>query len=317
MPIEISCPSCGNQGRFPDEWNGRQIECPRCRTSVPVGGQPNVTFGSPPAGPAERATPAFNLSGQFAGPSLPNSAGGIDTVISLTASPDAGPVGLPAEDPAQRRWHAGEADRFQAYVDEQLSTLRQQRHDLVNLQSHTEAQLVLRRQELGRLETEFAARADALRQREEGLTQREADFEKARADLREFQRLRADAIREVTKLREEIERTRTETEQARQAAGTARHELDTLLQRRQQIKAQQDAVAERAAQVERHAADLAQREDALKRRVTEVEELEDQIQRELEERRQELDAWQRLLEDRERTIGLAAPPGSSDTPRPS
>jgi hypothetical protein len=36
MPIPTACPSCGKTGRVPDEFQGRKVRCPRCRTRFPV-----------------------------------------------------------------------------------------------------------------------------------------------------------------------------------------------------------------------------------------------------------------------------------------
>ena len=48
MPIAITCPECGKQGKVPDSYAGRKAVCPACKINVPVpASRPKLGNGSP------------------------------------------------------------------------------------------------------------------------------------------------------------------------------------------------------------------------------------------------------------------------------
>jgi translation initiation factor IF-2 len=302
MALMTTCPSCGLQGRFPEEWQGRAVECPRCHTAVSLG-PPGPFIESPPAAPAETAPDrTFVMSSPVGTPDR------VDAIVPLDST-SVQIAGEPEDDPAVRKWVGEETLRFQAYVTKQLNAIRQQRHELAAIQSQQEVKLVGREHDLNRLLAELDATAEDLRQREEALAKQDEELRRVNEELaareqglKELHAKRAAAEREIADLERQRGALQSEVERVRAAIASAHQELQPLEDRRRELQAEQAVWDTRVAEWDRRQENLEREEQALQHRLAEVHELEEQIERELQDRTRDLDRWQRLLEERERNV---------------
>jgi hypothetical protein len=326
MAISVKCPSCGLEGLFPDDWSGSAIECARCHASVflagPAGAQspPGTLAGPPPSPPGQM----FVLTSEVGPtPTATPRQSGIDTFIPLHTQSPSPPPSLtlepPEDEPGEKQWIGEEAQRFKAYIGQQLSALRQQRHDLTALHAQLEAKSITREQELNRQQSVLAAKTDLLRQREEVIARQEMALARGREELaeleqtlRDFQEQRNLAEQEIVDLRRRGNALRAEVEQLQHSANAVREGMKALEEQRRAFKAEQDAWAERLALWERRQSTLDRDEQSLQRRTAEVEELEERVRAELEERARALDRRQKLLDQQEQR--LAPPPWSPPQP---
>lgn len=311
MAIDVTCPTCGNQGRFPDEWHGRTIECPRCAGAVRV--MPAAAFE--PAGP-----------------------GGWDTLIPLDAEITVGPAAAalappaPPGDPAIRLWVDAETKKFDGYVQGQLASLRKQRHEWVNAQAHEEMKFVALQQDLSRRAAVADARDAELRGREAEVERRlqevaavGEDLAGREAGLADYTERRSAAEEELARLVEEAGLLRQEANALRESVRAGRLELGVHRKLRQEMESKQVALEARLANCDRREAQIDRDDTAVRQRTAEVQEMEAQVERELEERNRELDAWQRLLDEREKNLAqrmsATTPPPrglpAARTPRPT
>ncbi len=313
MAIEVTCPSCGNQGRFPDAWLGQSIECPQCRSAV-------VLTSVSPDGPPLAAPAGVDRFIELA--VAPGSAAGFNELIPLASSP--APTETPSEArPAVQRWLDAESRRFEAHVRDQMVALNKQRQELVNARSQHELQTLLAEQSLSRKGVELDVQSEQLAEREQAVAARYAELDRTREELAtregqltEYLQHKDEAERELAQLTAEADLLRAEANELRETIRSGRLELASHRDRRKVLEDRQAALDERTANCERREAKLGRDQTALDQRVTEVADLETRIERELEQRNRELDAWQRLLEERERNFPRPSNP-PSPTPRGS
>src|SRR5690349_19337768 len=124
MALTTTCPSCGLNGRFPDEWQGRSVQCPRCHAVVPLGIP--VTPSPQPPNAAPAAAPKLPFpppSPPVPAPPASDTSDRVSPLVPLVAPSTVLQV-PPEEDPTVRQWVGEETRRFHAYVAKQLAALR-------------------------------------------------------------------------------------------------------------------------------------------------------------------------------------------------
>src|SRR5262249_38415494 len=236
MAQTVTCPSCGLQGLFPDEWSGREVECARCHSPLPMTGPvgANPPPGTSAASPASVPGPSSVLTSQVvSAPPYRNSPGGIDTLIPIHSQPVPPPPSItlepPDDEPGEKQWIGEEAQRFKAYVSQQFAALEQKRYDVTALHAQLEAKSIVREQELHRQYAVLVAKTDLLRQREAAIAQQEAALTHGRQELaeleqtlREFEQQRNLAEQEIVDLRRQGQAVRAEVEQLQHSAAATR-----------------------------------------------------------------------------------------------
>src|SRR5262249_49910819 len=150
------CPSCGLQGQVPDGYKAPGVECPRCKTYVPM---PN---GGPKAGPSAPAAPSgagphFNPVDAFFAPggSPPRHPSGGPLPSPPPPPPAPAPAtaadkSLPTNPQAELEWLKEERQRLEGYMSKQFAVIRQQREQFDRWRSEIEQALITREQELNR-----------------------------------------------------------------------------------------------------------------------------------------------------------------------
>jgi chromosome segregation ATPase len=323
MALTVTCPSCGLQGLFPDEWSGRVIQCARCHAALPVTGSVGADTrpGAPAGSPESVPGPSSVLTSQVvSAPVFRHSQGGIDTLVPLDSQRVTPPPSItlepPEDEPGEKQWIGEEAQRFKAYVSQQFAALEQKRYDVTALHAQLEAKSIVREQELNRQHAVLVAKTELLRQREAAIAQQEAALTHGRQELaeleqtlREFEQQRNLAEQEIVDLRRQGQAVRAEVEQLQHSAAATREAASALEEQRRAFRAEQEAWSERLALWERRQSELDREEKSLQRRTAEIEELEERIRTELDERARELDHRERLVREREERLG--------QTPRPA
>src|SRR5262245_31915562 len=154
MSFTISCPSCGLQGQVPDGFKAPGVECPRCKTYVPMpnGGPTGGPVPSPAPAPPGAVGPHFNPVDAFfsrvaSSPRQPSAAPLPPPPPPPTPAPAAAADNpLPANAQAEQEWLKEERQRLEGYMGKQFTVLRQQREQFDRWRSEIEQALIGREQ---------------------------------------------------------------------------------------------------------------------------------------------------------------------------
>src|SRR5262249_40859340 len=240
MSFTISCPSCGLKGQVPDGFKAPGVECPRCKTYVPM---PN---GGPAAGPSAPASPAasgpqFNPVDAFfarvGSPSRPPSAGALPgppppppAPPRAAAAPDSS---LPVNPQAEQEWLKEERQRLEGYMGKQFGVLRQQREQFDRWRSEIEQALITREQELNRQTKLITSRGSELDQRENDLNIKASQLDSIQEEL-------PVAEAKLRKMQENLQQMEREADAQRAARGKFGQEALQAQKNAQQAKAEHE-----------------------------------------------------------------------------
>jgi hypothetical protein len=262
MALDIICPACGLDGRFPDELGGQQIVCPRCSTAVLL---PQATAPVAPVVTAPDPKPS-----------------GADPYAVWVGDPQPGPVrhtgpAKPEDAAGHLRWLREETVRFNRHVAQQLEALQARRQRLLELEAQVESKCIAREQEVNRLFATVTSRAEAVGRREDEVARREADLAPGAAGL-------AARVADVAAREERLAHVEAEMAALKLQAEELRSAIAALEVSRDQAEAElRELTGRRTALVLREAA-LERGERAVQQRLAELDDLEERIRQELEGR---------------------------------
>jgi hypothetical protein len=177
MAVLISCPSCGNQGELPDGGLGQVLlTCRQCGVKFSPFAEAPAT-PTPPAAPVPPLIPtvAAESVGVWVGTGLSAAVDPVAVEPPRAAPPvvelqPAPPLTLsdltPETAAAHLDWLKAETDRFQAFVDRQLTALMKMREQVTAAEAKARADTVRREQALNRERTVLDARSADLARRE-------------------------------------------------------------------------------------------------------------------------------------------------------
>jgi DNA repair exonuclease SbcCD ATPase subunit len=272
MPRTVTCPSCSATGELASGGGGR-VACPICDTVFD------------PAGAGDTAAPR---SGILAGWGV-----SLDAAAVAAAPSNA--------------WISSEAEKFAAYVKQELTRLAQARRETADAVSRAEAARVTKAIDLARQTSGLTGRLAAVGAREAEVARKAAELDRREADL--VRREQAAAERDAKRAR--LER---DANDLTFLVADLRVAVDRLVRQRDDLEARKAADEERHATLMRRLIDVGRAEVSIQRRADELDELEATLRAEFEARERELERTRLVLAAE--AAALRGRPAGDPTPPP-
>ena len=284
---------------LPDAKTGEKIACPQCN-SVFIPSQSQLGMTQTPAlaevlgvwlGPSATSTSATaTIPPPAPLPARPPVPARLPAapVAEASAPGKAVPAGL-RDQAVRSEWAQGEVARVNQYIGQQFEKLKQARHQLLEMETKSEATIQLREVELNRREAEQSARRAEMDRRVpelaasfEALSRREAEAARAAAMLNE----RENAVRELEARRQRLEK---EIADLSRLASDLRPMVERLQVRREEDAAARAELAARQADLDQRIVEVGRAELTIQTRLDELDQLESELRSELEARERELE----------------------------
>lgn len=207
MSVNISCPSCANQGELPDDLPlNTTLTCRAC----------GVRFNSPvPVAPLLPATDPHEMGVWVGGPAAATPMPTVPTAPATPPPPDI----TPQNAVAHLEWVRAEVQRFDEYVNRQLVALQKMREQIVSFEGKARSEAVMREQAAARDRAILDARA---RELEGHLAEQSAALD------RQAKELQAELDRQVMVERENLARRAEALARAERSVERRLKELDEM-----------------------------------------------------------------------------------------